>query len=107
MKKKIFIRIIIVFIIFITIIFLIPIHNNNIIIAKGYAIFGNKYCPKEDNDFRYEDFWHSNIAGQTFTSYRCLLCNQSYWNSNTDTPLICPDCGKITGRCGDCGKLKK
>lgn len=35
------------------------------------------------------------IAGQAFTNYECVVCEQVYSNSDTAVPLICPTCTSI------------
>lgn len=108
MKKKIFIGLAIALLVFLVVVFFfIPIHYNNIIIIKGNILFGKGYCPKDREDYSYEDYNHQMVAGQAFTQYRCKLCNKKYSHPTTATPKICSSCAEITGRCKDCGKLQK
>ena len=77
------------------------------IISKGNKIFGTDYCPKNNNDYLYEDIDHHALAGQAITTYKCKICNKKYEHPSTAIPKICSSCADITGRCKDCGKLKK
>lgn len=107
MKKKIIIGLIVVAIVILSIIVFLNINNSdNDIISKGYKIFGSDYCPRNHNDYFYEDNEHPMMAGQAITTYKCEICNKKYQHRNTATPKICSSCSAITGRCMDCGKLK-
>lgn len=35
------------------------------------------------------------LAGQAFTSYRCLMCLEPFSHPNTMTPHFCPTCTKL------------
>ena len=110
MKKK---NIIILIFLIILIISIFLVINNRVlsreddIISKGNRIFGTDYCPKKNNDDLYEDYNHPMMAGQAFTPYKCKICNKKYEHHNTAIPKICSSCADITGRCMQCGKLKK
>lgn len=65
---------------------------------KGYNLFKKDYCTTD----------HSlEIAGDALTEWKCQLCGTSAINSDTNIPKLCENCAKITGRCYQCGKLKK
>lgn len=65
---------------------------------KGYQLFGKDYCTTD----------HSlEAAGDALTEWKCQLCGRSAINSDTNVPQLCDDCARITGRCHQCGKLKK
>lgn len=64
---------------------------------KAYEIFGDDYCTID----------HSLVGfgGEALTEWECKLCGRTATNSDTDTPVICSNCARITGRCMYCGKL--
>lgn len=65
---------------------------------KGYNLFGKDYCITD----------HSlEAAGDALTEWKCQLCGRSAINPDTNVPQLCDDCARITGRCHQCGKLKK
>lgn len=100
MKKKIVIFVIL------AVIIVCYIYITNNINKKASILFGDDYCPKKSDDYSYEDYEHSMIAGMALTDYKCELCNRKYTHSNTATPKICPKCAATTNRCSDCGKLE-
>ncbi len=107
MNRKIIIGIIVVaIVILVALVFLNMNNSNNGIISKGYKLFGNEYCPM-NNDFRYADSEHPMIAGDAVKDYKCQLCKKKYTHPNTATPKICSSCAEITGRCMYCGKFEK
>lgn len=63
---------------------------------KATQIFGNDYCEEK----------HWVIAGDALTPWTCKLCGYTGINPDTDTPEICDNCARLTGRCTECGKLK-
>ena len=107
-KKNIIILIFLIIAILVISIFLVInnriLSRKNDIISKGNKIFGTDYC---DNNYLYGDYDHPTIAGEAFTPYICKICNKEYEHPNTATPKICSSCADITGRCMQCGKLKK
>ena len=98
-KRILFIIIIVAFIVAISIFFILRKNNdNNIVIEKGYELFGNEHCSG-----------HRPIIVDGWPSYStCKICGITKHN---DVPhsdfIICPECSKITGRCTKCGKLLK
>lgn len=64
---------------------------------KGFSTFGNEHCTCRTNI----------TAGPAFTSWTCKLCGISGTKSTTSVPEICNICSILTGRCPDCGNLKK
>jgi hypothetical protein len=52
------------------------------------------------------------LAGQAFTEYVCMRCDQSHHHHNTAVPKLCAACVKETGLCSSCcgdihGKRRK
>lgn len=99
MKKKIIFLIVVIVIILLGISLYI-IKNSTDIKAKGNKLFGKEYC--DENVYE-----HFRSGGDAFTKYTCPLCDREYNNPDTAVPKICSSCATITGRCMDCGKLKK
>jgi len=113
MKRKFIIKLIFIVIVILIITMILFTRNNVItnnkddIISKGNRMFGDDYCPKDNNDYLYEDYEHQRVAGEAITPYKCKICNKNYDYPNTNIPKICSSCANITGRCMQCGKLKK
>ena len=93
MSKKVFIGIIIVVMfVGVTILLSNKLKNRNI------DNLVEEYCTTD----------HSlEVAGDALTEWNCQLCGKSAINSDTNVPKLCADCAKKTGRCYQCGKLKK
>ncbi|MBQ2836178.1 MAG: hypothetical protein IJE68_05030 [Clostridia bacterium] len=65
---------------------------------KGYSLLGYDYCTTD----------HSmEVGGDAFTEWKCELCGIVANNPDTNTPELCGNCARITGRCHHCGKLEK
>lgn len=65
---------------------------------KGYSLFGYDYCTTD----------HSmESGGDAFTECKCELCEIVANTLDTNTPELCGNCARITGRCLHCGKLEK
>lgn len=63
---------------------------------KATQVFGNDYC-NENHLIMQEgepDIWN------------CELCTNGGFGLDTNIPVICERCARITGRCEICGKLK-
>lgn len=65
---------------------------------KGYDIFKAEYCITDHS---------KEIAGDALTGWCCSLCGAHAVNSDTNVPKLCYNCAQTTGRCSQCGKLKK
>ncbi len=37
----------------------------------------------------------------------CPICNRQEWVNGAEHPKMCTECGNLTGRCKQCGKLLK
>ena len=100
-KRILFIVLIVAFIVAISIFFILRKNNtNNIIIEKGYELFGNKYCDGHASGGITVDGWPSYST--------CRICGITKHNDAPHSDFtICSECSKITGRCTKCGKLLK
>ena len=100
-RKKIVLMFLVVIIAFILGVVLSPQIRNQIIIIKGYAKFGNKYCEGK----------HSSYSGPVTTiviHWTCPICGEDVMEGNGGPhPKICYQCSELTGRCNDCGRLEK
>lgn len=65
---------------------------------KGYQVFGYDYCT---TDHSFEG------GGDAFTEWQCKICGKTAMNPDTNVPVICNNCARITNRCNKCGKLEK
>ena len=97
-KRILFIILIVAFIVAISIFFILRKNNdNNIVIEKGYELFGNEHCSGHE----------PTIYPSTMYS-TCKICGSTKHNDVQYSDfIICPECSKITGRCTKCGKLLK
>ena len=97
MKKsiKVLIFILIVIIVLaVTVWYLLPINNAELIKAKGNIIFGTiNTCNTNE--------WMTTDE----TKRKCIFCNKEFKASSS--AKICHNCCIITNRCSVCGKLKQ
>lgn len=45
----------------------------------------------------------SRIAGQSFTSTECSICDKEITHGNTDVDRLCQECAKAANLCKHCG----
>ncbi len=65
---------------------------------KANKILGSNYCNTDHN---------KEVGGDALTGWTCKSCGQTAINPTTNTPEICEECSKITGRYNKCGKLER
>ncbi|MEE0865376.1 MAG: hypothetical protein U0L98_01015 [Clostridia bacterium] len=97
MKKsiKVLIFILIVIIVLaVTVWYLLPINNAELIKAKGNIIFGTINTCKINEPMTTD-----------ITKRKCIFCNKEFKASSS--AKICHNCCIITNRCSVCGKLKQ
>ncbi len=85
----------------------IPLTNANIIAFKATIMFGLDSCPTNDPDYYSEKDIHFAGAPAVITPYKCGVCRKNTNSPDGSIPKMCKSCADITGRCEECGKLKK
>jgi hypothetical protein len=48
-------------------------------------------------------YLRSKLAGQAFTRWQCMLCEDEHQHSNTAVPRLCSTCSDTFGLCVSCG----
>ena len=69
------------------------------IIIKGNIVYGAKACAC--------DYTGYSLVGLGSTSWKCNLCGHEDVDVDTGVPELCDRCAFITGRCAECGNIKK